>query len=275
MMKQAKIILIFDFIFTIILMMVGFVLNLRIDIAIRIYLTFTFIILFILIFILKRESNEEIKSIIQKNPNLSVSAVSENFKVSEQRIEKIILKLKSEGPRGSIVDFPSNEIESKISKNKVLQIIILTVYTIIILIGIINTYLISQKAPNSTDFRFWATFSATSLILLLLGFKISDVAEKKLSLKKERITQRIRDFKIGNINVFRLPGVGFTMLSIILVILLYLYLLIPQNVLENLFMLNSPVFLIFVILGIISITLTLIGYFLGAIKINREKDLDK
>lgn len=270
------IILTIYFTFTIILMIAGFIISLRIDIAIRIFLTFTFIILFILVFVLKTERIEEIKNIIQKNPNLSISALSEKTQASEERIEKIIFKLKSEGRMESYVDFPSNEIKLKISKKIVLQIIILIIIIIIILIGLINTYITSQKAPNSTDFRFWAIFSVTSLALLLLGFQISDVVEKrKFSPQKKRIPQRIRDFKIGNVNVFKFPGVGFKMISIILVILLYLYLLIPQNVLENLFMFDSPVFLIFVILSIISIALIIFGFSLGAIKINREKDLDK
>lgn len=266
--RRIAIILVIFLIFTIFLMILVFIFGIRIDIGMSIFLIFTFMILFTSAFILKKERIEEIKSIIRMNRNLSISALSEKTQAPEEWIEKLLIKLKSEELIKIHVEDTQKKLKSTMKKLKFFKNSILIIIPIIIIISLINMYITFQKDSNSYEFRFWSIFSLTSLVLLGLGFIISDIAEKG------SIIQRIRSFKIKNMNVFKFPGVGYKMISILLVILLYIRLLVPSEDLAYIFMLGSPLFLFFIILGIISVVLIIIGFLLGAKKARREKDSD-
>jgi len=159
------------------------------------------------------------------------------------------------------------------NKLKNLKYSIPLIFLVFFIIGIFNTFQNSQQGLNSVEYRFWGIFSLSSVSLMLLSFGIFDFVEKrKKSPQKEKITKRIRNFKLKNINVYKLPGVGVKLIALLIIVLYYIFFLVPVDVVNNLFALNSPFFIFFVILIVIGVSLIIMGFLLGALKIKRDKE---
>ena len=247
------------FLVSTLLMIVLFVTDLGFNIIFSIFLIFTLLILIILAFFLAVERVEEIKRIIQLNPNLSIDKLSKKSKAPKEWVESILSELESVKNKETFVDLKKNK-----TKLKIFRYLILIIIIAIILLGILNMYKYSQIDIDSADFRFWGLFFVTSLILIFGGLKVSDMIEKrKIYPKEESFSHRVRNFRVQNIDVFSIPRIGFYLLSILLLIFFYMFLLIPYDYLEQFFEYNSPIFIIFIILGTSSIILIILGFILG------------
>jgi hypothetical protein len=162
--------------------------------------------------------------------------------------------------------------------NKVFNYLILIILSGLLVYGLFNVYINSQLGLHSIQFRFWGIFSLTNFIFLLVCFAVLDKIEKKKKFPyKARIIQRIRNFKIKNINFYKFPRIGFILEGMLLIIVLYIYLLVPYEVLEYLYTFNSPFFIFLIILITFGVALMIIGFLFGGIKSTRDskvKDKD-
>lgn len=270
--KRTTIIWATYLLFTSILGIVGFIVQLEFEIAVNIFLISSLMVFFLYIFALKTRRIEEIKNTIRLNPDLPVSTLVEKTQAPKELLEKLIINLKSKGIKKTNLDYPSKISRLSIKTLNFLKISILSISLAIIFTGFINTYIYAQLDPDSYKFRFWAIFSTTSLIVFMVGFAISDLIEKRIiSPQRDRFTQRIRSFKMNNINVFKLPKLGFAMLSIILFVFYYVYIILPIELFNAIFAYNSPILVLFGVLGFFSAGLCFMGFILSALKINREK----
>jgi len=157
------------------------------------------------------------------------------------------------------------------NKLKNLKYAIPLVFVAFFIIGIFKTFQNSQQGLNSVEYRFWGIFSLSSVSLMLLSFVIFDFVEKrKKSPQKDTITKRIRNFKLKNINVYKLPGVGVKLEALLIIVLYYIYFLVPVDVVNNLFALNSPLLILFVLLMVVGVALIIIGFL--SLKIKKMKE---
>jgi len=158
-------------------------------------------------------------------------------------------------------------------KLKNLKYLIPGILSFFFVIGLFITLKNTQQGLESNEYRFWGIFSLTMMVFMFLSLKLLDLVEKrKKSPQKERITRRIRDVKVKNIDVYKLPRIGYKMGFILFIIILYIYFLAPIEVQEYLFSLDSPIFIFLMVLVVFVLSIIIIGFLFGAQKFRRKKE---
>lgn len=241
------------------------------DTTTNIFLIFTLVSVIILAIILITEMFVEIKRKNRQNPYLTPSALVERAQNPEEWIEKVMHEIENGTIREVPVSPPSKGALFR-RKAEIFSASIIIPCTV--LISLINTWIFSQLNPGTYKLHFWARFSIMSLVFLTIGYAFADRVEKRrLASQREEPIQQ--SFELPKLNISKSLNLSSVILGIILLTLVYLYLTSPKEVLEYLFTLNSPIFILFVILGILSIFFTTVGFIMRVRNIVRMRDSDK
>jgi len=229
-----------------------------IDTTTNIFLIITLVSVVILAIILLTDFFVELNKKLRQNPYLSPSALTERAQNPEEWIEKVTHDIEN----GTIREVPiSPPSKAALFRRKAVTISALIIIPSTVLISLINTYVFSQLNPGTSKLHFWATFSIISLVILTIGYAIVDRIEKRRLASQREVTIQ-QGFELSKINLRKLLNIGLTLMSVILFTLVYLYLTSSTEVLEHIFVLNSPILILFVILGILSIFFILSGFIL-------------
>jgi len=238
------------------------------DTTTNIFFIFTSVPVFILAVILITEFFVEMNKRQRQNPYLTPSALVERAQNPEEWIEKIMHEIEN----GTISEVPvSPPSKGTLFRRKAETFSASIIIPSTVLISLIYTYIFSQLNPGTYKLQFWAEFSIMSLVFLTIGYVWADIFEKRrlVSQSEETIQQ---GFELPKRNVRKSLDLGCIILSITVLTLVYLYLTSPKEVWEYLFMLNSPIFILFVILGILSIFFITVGIIMRVRNVVRMRD---
>ena len=261
MIKIKLVIRLMYFMIIVVILILGIIRILDIVLTFTAFFLSTIIYIFTIVIILKKERINEIKSIIQKYPNLSSEEIAQKADAPQELVKVILLKSKKKKNGIKL-----KERKLNITKFKLLNYLILSVLFFVLIFSLIFYifyYLKTSKLDLGLtyEYRYWGLFFLTSLFILYLYLNIYNYLSKRLQYNQRGEGKLILESKKSK-NIFRLfPHIGFMMQIMVAFILYYTYLLLPSDNAIDIFQFNSPFVIFLLILSISGFSLIIFSFF--------------